>query len=66
MLPLEEKVIKAALNFGKWRQRAFLSKDPKDRVQFVHSEARLGMAAQELYEERERQRDNKRRNQNKI
>jgi hypothetical protein len=53
---LEEKVLRAALNYGKWRERANRTRDMKDRIKFVNSETRLGMAAQALFEAEEGQR----------
>ena len=56
----QQRVLQAARNYGKWRERANRTKTMKDRIQFVHSESRLGMAAQALYEDEERLRVTKR------
>ena len=63
MLSPKENLVRAALNFGKWREKAHRTKTLKDRIQFVHSENRLGMAAQALYEDQERLRVTKRRSE---
>lgn len=56
MRKLEEKVLRAALSYGEWRERANRTKNMKDRIKFVHAETRLGMAAQALFEATEGQR----------
>jgi hypothetical protein len=60
MRSLETKLYEAALDYGKWQKKARESKNMKDRVQFVHSETRLGMAAQAIFEREERRRDTRR------
>jgi len=62
MSALENKLFKAAVNYGKWQKKARESKTLKDRIQFVHSETRLGTAAQAIFEREERRRDARRGN----
>lgn len=50
MLDPNKKLHRAALNFGRWRETAHRTQTLKDRIQFVHAETRLGMAAQAVFE----------------
>lgn len=60
----EEQLKKAALSFGAWRERANKSQTMPDRINFVHAEHALGLAAQKFFETtvKEKKRDARRRN----
>jgi hypothetical protein len=59
MLSPDEKLRRAAMSFGAWRERAHKSKTPADRIKFIHAENALGSAAQAFFEavEKERRHD---------
>lgn len=47
----EEKLKRAAMSFGAWRERANKTKTTADRIRFVHAENALGRAAQAFFEQ---------------
>jgi hypothetical protein len=50
MLRAEQKLIRAAMSFGAWRERAESPKLKTDRKKFIRAELTLLLAAQELFE----------------
>jgi hypothetical protein len=48
VLTCEEKLKRAAMSFGAWREKA--NKTTADRIRFVHAENALGQAAQAFFE----------------
>jgi hypothetical protein len=50
VLTCEEKLKRAAMSFGAWREKANTSKTTADRIRFVHAENALGQAAQAFFE----------------
>jgi len=64
MLSPEQKLIRAAMSFGAWQERANATKTTADRIQFVHAETALLSAAQALHKavQKERPRGKTRRN----
>jgi len=63
MLSPEERLKRAAISFGAWRDRANKSGKMPDRIKFVHAENALGLAAQKFFENtvKEQKRDPRRR-----
>jgi len=64
MLTPEDRLKRAAMSFGAWRERAHGTKTMSDRIKFVRAENMLGRAAQEFFEtmQKEQRRDARRRN----
>lgn len=51
MLSPEERLKRAAMSFGAWRERANKTKTMPDRIKFVHAENDLEKAAQAFFEQ---------------
>lgn len=59
MLSPEQKLIRAAMSFGAWQERARRTKVPDDRRKYMQAEVSLLLAAQELFETQKGSRDGK-------